>query len=54
MKGDLVTQDGVEAVRSGTDTRIAYASEGARFEVLVKGLRDARSGSAVHDKDSEK
>jgi len=49
-----VAEDGVETVRSGADARITDASESAGFEVLVQGLRDARSGSAVHGKDSEK
>ena len=45
-----MAEDGVEAVRSGADARIANSSEGAGFEVLVEGVRDARSASAVHGK----
>jgi len=50
MEGDLVAENGVEAVRSGADARIANSSKGAGFEILVEGLGDARSGSAVHGK----
>ena len=48
VEGDLVAEEGVEAVRSGADARVADAGERAGFEVLVEGVRDAWSGSA-HD-----
>ena len=43
-----MAEEGVEAVRSGADARVADAGERAGFEVLVEGVRDAWSGSAVH------
>lgn len=48
VEGDLVAEEGVEAVRSGADARVSDSSKRAWFEVLVEGMRDAWSGSAVH------